>query len=122
MADPTPHADDLPLHPGSLEGISRLRIDCNELDLAIEADPTLVDAVHLVVTGGNNAPTLIREGAELIVYQRGRHRSSGRPPTLLVPETGCPPISGSLDKGELHLDRVVAPIAIKHGMGDARVN
>ncbi|HYI15633.1 MAG TPA: DUF4097 family beta strand repeat-containing protein, partial [Thermomicrobiales bacterium] len=122
MSSTDPHADELPLHPGSLEGIDRLRIDCNEVDLAIEADPSLVGAVHLVVTGSSNAaPSLIREGNELILYQRGRFRDGGRPPTLLVPEHGCPPISGAHEKGELHIDQVSASITIKHGAGEIRV-
>jgi DUF4097 and DUF4098 domain-containing protein YvlB len=105
-----------------LEGITRLRIDCNELDLSVEADPSLVDAVHLIVTGSsNNAPSLIREGEELIVYQRGRFRDSGRPATLLVPAVNCPPISGSHEKGDLHFDQVTAAIALKHGAGDVRI-
>lgn len=122
MSATDPNASELPLHPGSLEGIARLRIDCNEVDLAIEADPSLTGAVHLVVAGaGNTAPSLIREGEELILYQRGRFRDGGRPPTLLVPDVGCPPISGTHEKGELHFDQVVASIAIKHGTGDIRV-
>ncbi len=116
------HSDELPLHPGSLEGITRLRIDCNDVDLAIEADPSLVDIVHLVVSGSSsNAPSLIREGSELIVYQSGRFRDGGRPPTLLVPDINCPPITGSHEKGDLHFDQVTAAISIKHGTGDVRV-
>ncbi|HEX5167386.1 MAG TPA: DUF4097 family beta strand repeat-containing protein [Thermomicrobiales bacterium] len=116
------HADEFPLHPGSLEGITRLRIDCTELDFSVEADPSLVGTIHLVVAGSsNNAPSLIREGEELIVYQRGRFRDSGNPATLLVPVENCPPISGSHEKGELLFDQVVASIALKHGSGDIRI-
>lgn len=122
MSSTDQHADEMPLHPGSLEGIGRIRIDCDEVDLAIEADPSLTAAVHLIVTGsGNAAPSLIREGDELILYQRGRFRDSGRPPTLLVPEAGCPPISGVHEKGDVHIEQVAAPISFKHGAGDVRV-
>lgn len=122
MSATDPHANEIPLHPGSLEGIERIRIDCNDVDLAIEADPSLTGAVHLVVNGsGNTAPSLIREGDELILYQRGRFRDDSRPPTLLVPEVACPPISGSHEKGELHIEQVVASIALKHGAGEIRV-
>lgn len=122
MSTTDAQSNDMPLHPGSLEGITRLRIDCNDLDFAIEADPSLVDTVHLVVSSSsNNAPSLIREGNELIVYQRGRFRDDGRPATLLVPEVNCPPVSGSHEKGDLHIDQVAASISIKHGTGDVRI-
>lgn len=122
MSSTDPRAESFPLHPGSLEGITRLRIDCNDVDLAIESDPALVDAVHLVVTGsGNTSPSLIREGEELILYQRGRFRSDGRPPTLFVPEGGCPPISGSHEKGDVHFEQVYATIDFKHGQGQVRI-
>ncbi|MDQ3549405.1 MAG: hypothetical protein M3439_11380, partial [Chloroflexota bacterium] len=122
MSTIDPHADNLPLHPGSLEGISRIRLDCSEVDLAIETDPSLVNAVHLVVNGGNNAPSLIREGEELILYQRGRYRGGGRPPTLLVPVNDCPPISGTQEKGDLHVEQVTATLALKIGMGSIRIS
>lgn len=122
MSGTTPEPDGLPLHPGSLEGIDRIRIDCNEMDLTIEGDPSLAGAVHLVVTGsGNTAPSIIRDGNELILYQRGRFRDGGRPPTLLVPEHGCPPISGVHEKGSLNIEQVFSSVAFKHGSGDVRV-
>jgi DUF4097 and DUF4098 domain-containing protein YvlB len=117
--EPTP--DDVPLHPGSLEGIARIRIDCEETDLSLEADAALVGVVHLVTGGGSNVPTLIREGDELILFQRGRHRGANRAPTLLVPEQGCPAISGSLEKGDLNVERVSTALALRQGAGDVRL-
>src|SRR4051794_10109751 len=119
MSDP--NESDLPLLPGSLEGIERIRIDVTDCDISIETEPSLVDAVHMVVGRGNNAPTLNREGRELVVYQRGRYRSDGRPTTLVIPSSGCPPIGGRHERGDFDAEGVNTALELHHGQGDARV-
>jgi DUF4097 and DUF4098 domain-containing protein YvlB len=112
---------DVPFDPGALEGIARVRIDCEDVELVFESHSGLTDSVQLVVQGGNNAPSLVREEDELVLVQRGRHRSGGRPATLLLPESGCPPITGRHEKGDLQLDRVNTPVTLRHGSGDVRI-
>ena len=106
--------------PGSLEGISRIRLDCEQTDLSIIADPGMVGQAFLSAEPGGEV-SLIREADELIVYQRGR-RTGGRAPTLTVPAEDCPPIGGSLDRGELYLGGLNGDVEIKHGQGDTRID
>ncbi len=107
--------------PGALEGVSRIRLDCEQTDLSIVADPAMVGQVFLSADGGSNGISLIREADEIVVYQKGR-RSGGRPPTLTVPASGCPPISGSVERGELYLSGLNGSVDLKHGQGDTRVD
>lgn len=123
MDDPMNANAEPPFHPGSLEGISRIRIDCEDIELSVEADPSLTDTIQLTVPeSGNNLPSLLRQGDEIVIYQRGRYRAGRRTPTLSVPEQGCPPISCSHDKGDLNFERVNASIEVKHGSGDVRLD
>lgn len=108
-------------HPGSLEGITRIRVDCDDVDLGLEGDTTLHGIVHLDTQGGSSAPSLVREGSELILLQRGRHRS-GRTSTLRLPVESSPPISGRHEKGDLYIGDVYAEIELSHQSGDVRVN
>lgn len=109
----------LPFHPGALDGIERIRIDCDDLDLTVETDPSLANVIHLTVGSGTHAPSMMRDAGEIVIHQRGRYR--GGTATLLLPDTGCPPISGTHEKGDLHLERVNAPVTLKHASGDVRV-
>ncbi|MDQ4045656.1 MAG: DUF4097 family beta strand repeat-containing protein [Chloroflexota bacterium] len=111
----------MPDHPGSLEGITRIRIDCEDVDLGFEGDATLHGVVHLDTQGGNSAPSLVREGSELILLQHGRHRS-GRSTTLRLPAEASLPISGRHEKGDLYIGEVYAEIDLSHQSGDVRVN
>jgi hypothetical protein len=104
--------------PGTLEGVRVIRLDTNDTPLRVLGDASLDGRVHLQVEAGSNAPSLVREGDELVLYQRGRFR--GTTPVLLVPQRDCPPIEGSHDKGEVIFDQVVAPVSLSHGMGDLR--
>ncbi len=106
--------------PGALEGITRIRLDCEQTSLSIVADPGMVGQVFLSAEADGDV-SLIREADELIVYQQGR-RSSGRAPTLTVPSEDCPPIVGSIDRGELYLGGLNGNVEIKHGQGDARID
>lgn len=107
--------------PGALEGISRIRLDCEQTSLAIVADPAMVGQLFLSEGNGGNQPSLVREGDEIVVYQRGR-RSGDRAPTLTVPAEDCPPISGSLDRGELYLGGLNGSVEVHHGQGDTRID
>lgn len=107
-------------YPGSLDGVARLRIDCEQTDLAIMADPAMTNQVFLSPGTNGGEPSLIREGDEIIVYQRGRRRGGGNAPTLTVPSEGCPPITGSVQRGELYVGAVQCDVDLQHGQGDAR--
>ena len=113
--------DGSPDHPGSLDGITTIRIDCDDVDLNLEGEPSLTGVVHLETQGGSSAPSLVREGSELILFQRGRHRG-GRTTTLRLPAGGVPSITGRHDKGDLYIGDVVAEVQLAHQSGDVRVN
>lgn len=107
--------------PGALDGIARIRLDCEQVSLSLVSDPELIGRVILAVEQGSNQVSLIREADELVVFQRGR-RPSGRPPVLNVPAAGCPPISGNLERGELYLGGLNGSVDLKHGQGDTRID
>lgn len=107
-------------HPGSLEGINWIRLDCEQTDLSIIADPAMVGQVYLSSGSKNSDPSLVREGDAIIVYQRGR--SSNTQPVLTVPTEGCPPITGSIERGDVYLSGVDSTVDVRHGQGDLRVD
>jgi DUF4097 and DUF4098 domain-containing protein YvlB len=112
---------DVPQTPGSLKGITRIRLDCQEIDFQIEADSGLTDTVQLLVESKNNAPTVDTTGDELTILQNGRFRSGQFPAVLRVPMTGCPPVFGRVEKGDLSISGVNADVSIRVGSGDIRM-
>lgn len=113
---PYPHND----LPGALAGITAIVIDCADTDLTIEADDALRDRVELLATNGRDAPLLLQEGDQLVITQHGRHRGGGTP-TLRVPASACPPISGEHQKGQLRISGVRGAIELRHGTGDVTI-
>ncbi len=107
--------------PGALEGVSRIRLDCEQTNLSVVADPAMVGHVFLSAESGGGEVSLIREEDELVVYQRGR-QSNDRGPTLTVPAEDCPPITGSVGRGELYLGGLNGSVDLKHDQGDTRID
>ena len=105
----------------SLEGIERVRLDCDDLDLSIEGDPALTGVAQLVMVGAEKPPILRREGFDLVVYQRGRYRPGDRDPAVLRLPGACPPISGTHTKGSVWFQRVTTSITLKKESGDVQV-
>ncbi|MCO5175929.1 MAG: DUF4097 domain-containing protein [Thermomicrobiales bacterium] len=107
-------------HPGSLEGINWIRLDCEHTNISVIADPAMVGQVYLSPGSKSGDPSLVREGDTIIIYQRGR--SSNSSPVLTVPTTGCPPINGSLERGDIYLSGIEGAVEIRHGQGNLRVD
>lgn len=116
--DPTIRITDMPHDPGSLDGVASIRLDCNDIVLEIEGDPSLDNIIRLVADRSPSAPALLREGDEMVIQQRGRYRGSKA--VLRVPERNCPPITGSHDRGEMNFSQINTFISIQHGAGDLR--
>lgn len=115
-SDPTAQPyDDL---PGALSGITAIHIDCADMDLNVEADASLRDRVLLLQATGRDAPILIQDGDQLVISQSGRHRGGNGTPTLRVPATGCPPITGEHRRGTLRMTGVIGAIDLHHNSGD----
>jgi hypothetical protein len=105
----------------SLEGIERVRLDCDDLDLSLEVDPTLSGSVQLVTVSAEKPPILRREGFDLVISQRGRYRPGDRDPAVLRLPHGCPPVSGNHGKGSIWFQNVTAAIMLKKESGDVQV-
>lgn len=105
----------------SLEGIERVRLDCEDVDLSIESDASLSGSAQLITSSTERQPILRREGFDLVVQQRGHHRPAQRGAVQLRLPVAGPPLSGSHAKGDLWMLRLNGPIAIKKGNGDVQV-
>lgn len=102
----------------SLEGVMKIVLDCEDVELTLESDSELRAMAQLISTGGDRAPVLRRDGAVLQVNQHGRYRNTA---TLRLPVSGSPPLSGSHAKGDLTIERINAEVALQHGVGNVRV-
>jgi hypothetical protein len=105
------------LHQQSLDGVTNISVDCEQIDLTFESDDTLSGFIQLIAEPAQNLPVLERSGSEFIIRQRGRYRGRVKP-LLRVPARGCPDTGVKLDKGDLVFQDIGANVAVKLGMGD----
>lgn len=105
----------------SLGGINELRIDCDHMDLTIETDTSLSDMIQLICEPAQNAPILKRVDSRLEIKQSSRYRGRVRP-LLRVPAFDCPETSVKLDKSDLIVSHMHAPLTVSLGMGDVAIS
>jgi hypothetical protein len=105
----------------SIIGIDELRIECDQMSLAIETDASLSDMVQLICEPAQNAPILKRADSRLEIRQNSRYRGRVRP-LLRVPGVDCPETSIKIDKGDLAVNQMHATLGISLGMGDIAIS
>lgn len=108
------------LHQQSLDGVTEISVECDQVDLTFEADDTLTAVFQLIGEPAENQPVLERSGSEITIKQRGRYRGRVKP-LIRVPAIGCPGIGVKLGKGDVAFRNVDADIAVKLGMGDVEI-
>lgn len=104
----------------SLGGITELRIDCDQMDLAIETDASLSNMVQLICEPAQNAPVLKRADSRLEIKQSSRYRGRVRP-LLRVPAIDCPETAVKMGKGDLVVGQMHTTLGISLGMGDIAI-
>lgn len=101
----------------SLEGVSEVRVECDNTDFVVESDPSLSGVLQLIAEPAENAPVLSRNGSAVLIEQSNRYRGSAAP-VLRVPDTALPGLTVAIGMGDVVLEQVQADIDFKLGQGD----
>jgi hypothetical protein len=108
------------LHQQSLDGVTEISVECDQVDLAFEADDTLGGTLQMIGEPAENLPVIRQSGSAITIRQTGRYRGKVRP-LVRVPAADCPTTVVTLGKGELAFQGINADVAIKLGLGDVDV-
>lgn len=104
----------------TLDGVTGLGVDAEQMDLAIEPDDSLDGIARLIVNEGKNAPFLQKKGTQLRIDQQGAYRTNGTP-VLRLPAGIELPAGIHIRRGDVAVEGLNGPLAVRIQHGDASV-